>query len=103
MNKRFFVVATMIFVVSFVRILTNYISYNAAGFSGASLLFNFTPIGAVALFAGANFKDKKYSFIVPIASMLITDFILGLIPGMSGFHRSMIYVYGAFVIITFIG
>jgi hypothetical protein len=93
----------MIFVVSFVRILTNYISFNASGFSEAGLLFNFTPIGAVALFAGANFKDKKFSFIVPIAAMLLTDFILGLIPGMAGFHSGMIYIYGAFVLITFIG
>ena len=39
--------------------------------------FNFTAVGAMALFSGANFKDKRFAFLMPIAVMLITDLFLG--------------------------
>ena len=32
---------------------------------------NFTPIGALALFAGAQFDDKRWALIVPLAAMLL--------------------------------
>ncbi len=92
MNKRFLTIVILIFVISLTRLLTNYFS-----------IFNFTPIAAMALFAGANFKDKRFSFIVPLAAMLVTDYILGFMPGGRGLHPDMIYIYLAFVLITFIG
>src|SRR5581483_10382844 len=98
MNKRFLTIAGLVIVVSFIRILTNYLANN-----GMTFLFNVVPVSAVALFAGANFKDKKYSFIVPLAAMLLTDCILNFIPGLTGFNNMMPYVYGTFVLITFIG
>lgn len=85
MNKRFLIIASLIFVASFSRLLTNYFG-----------LWNFTPVAAMALFAGANFRDKKFAFIVPFAAMFLTDLFLGL-------HAGMFYVYGAFALITFIG
>ena len=56
---------------------------------------NFTPVAAIALFSGTYF-NKKYMFILPIAAMFISDLILG-------FHSTMIWVYGSFVLISFIG
>ena len=38
---------------------------------------NFTPIGALALFAGAHFDDKRWAFIVPLAAMFLSDILLG--------------------------
>ncbi|MCU0339251.1 MAG: hypothetical protein MUE30_05150 [Spirosomaceae bacterium] len=39
--------------------------------------FNFTPIGAMALFGGA-YLDKKYlAFVIPTASMLLSDWVIG--------------------------
>jgi len=63
---------------------------------------NFTPIGAMALFGGACFANKKFAFIVPLAAMFISDCMLQLISGI-GFHNTMIYVYASFVLITFTG
>lgn len=57
--------------------------------------YNFTPLAATALF-GATYLDKKYAFILPIAAMLISDYFIG-------FHSTMIYVYGAFILTAFIG
>jgi hypothetical protein len=56
---------------------------------------NFTPVAAIALFSGTYF-NKKYMFILPVAAMFISDLILG-------FHSTMIWVYGSFVLISFIG
>jgi hypothetical protein len=58
--------------------------------------FNFTAIGAIALFSGANFRDKRLAYLLPFAVMLITDLIIG-------FHFSLIPVYGSFAIAVFIG
>jgi|ERR1035437_9828045 hypothetical protein len=63
---------------------------------------NFTPIGAMALFGGACFANKKFAFIIPVLAMFISDCVLQLISGI-GFHNTMIYVYASFVLITFIG
>jgi hypothetical protein len=57
---------------------------------------NVTAIGAMALFAGAYFQDRKLAYAVPLITMLVTDLIIG-------FHRIMIPVYISFVLIVFIG
>jgi hypothetical protein len=57
---------------------------------------NFTAVGAIALFGGAYFSDKKFAFIVPMAAMLLSDMIIG-------FHNEMLSVYLSFAIIVGIG
>lgn len=57
---------------------------------------NFTPIGALALFAGAQFDDKRWAFIVPLGAMLLSDLLIG-------FHGQMPLVYGAFAVIVAMG
>lgn len=57
---------------------------------------NFTPIGAMALFAGAGFSNKKFAFIIPLLAMFISDSILQWISGI-GFHNTMFFVYGSFL------
>ena len=56
---------------------------------------NFAPIAAIALFGGV-YLNKKYALVLPLAAMLISDFFLG-------FHSTMVYVYGAFVLTGFLG
>jgi hypothetical protein len=57
---------------------------------------NFTPIAAMALFGGANFRKKHLAFIIPLAAMLISDLILGL-------HQWMVAVYVSFALVVGIG
>jgi hypothetical protein len=57
---------------------------------------NFTPIGALALFAGAQFDDKRWAFIVPLAAMLLSDMVIG-------FHSGMPVIYAAFAAIVCVG
>ena len=58
--------------------------------------FNFTPIGAIALFGGAQFSRKYLAFLVPLAAMLLSDFLIG-------FHGTMWAVYLAFILTVAIG
>lgn len=57
---------------------------------------NFTAVGAIALFGGAYFSNKKSAFIVPLTAMLLSDIVIG-------FHKGMLSVYLSFVIIVAIG
>ena len=56
---------------------------------------NFAPIGGLALFSGTNFNNK-FSFLIPMLAMLISDIFLG-------FHATMPFIYLSFFIIYFIG
>lgn len=56
--------------------------------------YNFTAVGALALFAGANLSPKQWW--LPLAAMLISDYFLG-------FHATMLYVYGSFALAIGIG
>lgn len=56
---------------------------------------NMVPIGAMALFGGA-YLNKKYALIVPLVAMFISDIFLG-------FHVTMPFVYGSFLLIGLIG
>ncbi|HEX8965231.1 MAG TPA: DUF6580 family putative transport protein [Patescibacteria group bacterium] len=56
---------------------------------------NVAPIAAMALFGGV-YLNKKYALIVPIIAMMISDIFLG-------FHNTMIFVYGSFILTGLIG
>ena len=57
---------------------------------------NFTPIAAMALFAGSYLDRKKFAFAIPIAAMIISDLVIGL-------HNNMFAVYLSFAITVLIG
>ena len=56
---------------------------------------NFTPIAAIALFGG-TYLNKKYSIVLPMLALLISDYLLG-------FYSGMIWIYGSFALIGLIG
>jgi len=58
--------------------------------------WNFTPIGAIALFSGAQFSRSRTAFMVSTLSLLIGDVYLGL-------HSLMPFVYGSFALTVCLG
>lgn len=56
---------------------------------------NFAPIAAIALFGGVYF-DKKFAIIVPLASLVISDYFLG-------FYSEIVWVYGSFALVGILG
>ncbi|MGQ0658572.1 MAG: DUF6580 family putative transport protein [Chromatiales bacterium] len=57
---------------------------------------NFTPVLAMALFAGSYVPDRRLALALPIAAMLVTDMVLG-------WHGTVAYVYGALVAVVGLG
>jgi hypothetical protein len=57
---------------------------------------NFSIVGALALFSGAFFQNKYLRFIIPLTVMLLSDLVIGV-------HATMPFVYGSFVLISFLG
>lgn len=57
---------------------------------------NMTAMTAMALFGGAHFEKKHWSFMVPFAALFLSDLILGL-------HDQMLFVYLSFALIVALG
>lgn len=57
---------------------------------------NVTPITAMAIFGGACFVDRRMAILIPLAAMVLGDFVLG-------FHRLVFLVYGCFVLDVALG
>lgn len=58
--------------------------------------WNFTAIGAMALFGGAYLPSKKQSLIIPLAALFLSDLVLG-------FHVTMSFVYVGFIAAVLLG
>jgi len=56
---------------------------------------NFTPVAAIALFAGA-YLNKKYALIIPLLLMALSDLFLGM-------HDVVLFTWGSFALITVLG
>lgn len=63
---------------------------------------NFTPVGALALFAGARYGRKSLAFLIPIAAMLMSDTLLEITTGW-GFHSTLPFVYLALALAVTVG
>ncbi|MGD9853613.1 MAG: DUF6580 family putative transport protein [Planctomycetaceae bacterium] len=65
---------------------------------------NITPVGALALLAGATLGSRVLAMLVPLTAMLLSDIGIGQLYGSGfGWHRSQLFVYGAFVLIALLG
>src|SRR5262249_31922572 len=62
-----------------------------------SIPWNISPLGALCLFVGAKFSDRRWGYVVPVAAMLISDLAIGLVMGDMGFglHVLIPAVYGS--------
>lgn len=95
MKKTFYIIAGFIVFAALARLLPH--------------AYNFTPIGAIALFGAAYFGAKKWAFIVPLAALFISDLILNnfyyaaYYDGFAFFTSGMLYIYGSFAMIVILG
>ncbi len=58
--------------------------------------WNFTPVGAMALFSGAVLKDRRLAFIFPLVALFAGDVFIG-------FHKLLPIVYASFLVNVAIG
>ncbi len=70
--------------------------------------FGFAPQWAMAVFAGAVIKDKKWAFIIPVLSMFVSDMLyqalyLGGLTNMPGLYEGQWQNYLLFALLVFVG
>jgi hypothetical protein len=58
--------------------------------------WNFTPVGAMALFSGAVLKDRRLAFLFPLVALFAGDVFIG-------FHKLIPIVYASLLINVAIG
>jgi hypothetical protein len=58
--------------------------------------WNFTPVGAMALFSGAVLKDRRLAFFFPLLALFLGDIFIG-------FHKLIPIVYASFLVNVAIG
>jgi hypothetical protein len=70
--------------------------------------FGFAPQWAMAVFAGAVIKDRKWAFIIPVLSMFVSDLLYqvlysGGLTNMPGFYEGQWQNYVLFTLLVFVG
>jgi hypothetical protein len=68
----------------------------AAGLRIAPHPWNFTPVGAMAIFSGAIIRDRRLAFLFPLLALFAGDIFIG-------FHKLMPIVYASFLVSVAIG
>jgi len=58
--------------------------------------WNFTPVGAIALFSGAVLRDRRLTFFFPLLALFLGDIFIG-------FHKLIFVVYASFLVNVAIG
>ena len=58
--------------------------------------WNFTPVGAMALFSGSVIRDRRLAFFFPLLALFAGDIFIG-------FHKLMPVVYASFLVSVAIG
>ena len=58
--------------------------------------WNFTPVGAMALFSGAVLRDRRLAFLFPLLTLFLGDIFIG-------FHKLVPIVYASFLLSVLIG
>jgi len=58
--------------------------------------WNFTPVGAMALFSGAMLRDRRFALLLPLVTLFAGDLFIGL-------HKLIPVVYASFLISVAIG
>jgi hypothetical protein len=87
MNKRFIVITSIVVLAAVSRLLPH--------------APNFTPVGAMALFAGAYISNRFLAFLIPALAMVLSDALMGF----NGwyFAEQTVAVYGTYLLITALG
>ena len=58
--------------------------------------WNFTPIGAMAIFSGVMFRNRRVAFLFPLVALFAGDLFVGI-------HRLIPVVYASFLLSVLIG
>jgi hypothetical protein len=72
-------------------------------------MFNFSPLGAMALFGAAHFQNKWQAFVIPIAATWLSDLFINNViyaqyyPQFTWFYEGFYWQYGSYLLIGLAG
>lgn len=95
MHLRFGVLALMIVLAAFSRVIPH--------------MPNFSPLGAIGLFGAAHFSKKWQAFLIPIAATWLSDLFINNViygqyyPSFTWFYEGFYWQYGSYLLITLAG
>lgn len=71
--------------------------------------WNYSPLGAMSLFAGAYFSNRIIAFVLPLITIWISDLVINNIllkayfPEFTLFYEGFYWQYASYILIVFIG
>ena len=69
-----------------------------------TMLSNFTPVGAIALFGGAYFTDKWKAYVVVLFTLFLSDLAINyMYTSKLVWHTGALWMYLCFAIVVFVG
>ena len=71
-----------------------------------SILSNFTPVGAIALFGGCYFRDRWKAFLIPLVALWLSDVLINRIYYFDSwmlYYSGAYWSYGSFALMVVIG
>ncbi|MCC6727089.1 MAG: hypothetical protein IT258_21480, partial [Saprospiraceae bacterium] len=97
-NTRWGIVALVVMVLAFSRLMPHTLAFS---------LFNFSPLGSIAIFSAAYFNRKYMAYLLPLAAIWITNLLLDNI-FFSSYYKGFAWfanpeVYFAFMLIVLMG
>src|SRR6478736_4956698 len=93
-NIRNAVLMLIIILIASLRVFNNFSTH-------ITVLANYSPLVAMALFGGAYFKDNGKAIFFPVLTILLSDLILFATVYKNGFlYDGWYWVYGAFILIA---
>ncbi len=71
----------------------------------AGFLWNFSPLTALFLFGGAQFAERRWAYLAPLAAIFVSDVAIGLLLGdmSKGLHPTIPVIYGSYLLIVWMG
>jgi hypothetical protein len=88
-NKTWVLVIAVVIVAALIRLLPH--------------PFNFTPIGALALFSGSILYKRKWALVLPLGGLILSDLVMEYFNPGSGIYDGILAVYASFVLIALLG
>lgn len=73
-------------------------------FNAEAHIYNMVPVAAIGLFSGSILAQKRWSYIIPLAAMFISDIGISMVTSMPAFYGvSQIMNYAALALVTLMG
>jgi hypothetical protein len=105
--SRFLPVTAMILVAALFRLMPYILGAFGMGNvrEATTFVWTLSPIAALFLFGGAQFAERRWAYLAPLAAMVVSDLGIGLLMGdvRMGLYPLIPVIYGSYAVIIWLG